>query len=121
MTFPIRLLGAVSALALLTASCAKLWDIHGPRTVSVAATGGAVTVNHGERLRIPLANDAAGGYEWRRVEPPVMMVVLEGPSDPEGFNFTPVRSGEEKLRFEHRPVSGQGTADRVVSYDITVR
>ncbi|HEY5898208.1 MAG TPA: hypothetical protein VIV54_11620 [Burkholderiales bacterium] len=105
---------------LLGGGCANLWDIHAPRTVSVGPGGGAVTVNHGERLRIGLASDASG-YEWRRVEPPVMMVVMEGPPDAQGFNFTPVRSGEEKLRFEHRPASGEGTADRVLSYDITVR
>ena len=36
------------------------------------------------------------------------------------MNFTPVRSGEEKLLLEYRPVSGTGPAQRVVSYDVTV-
>lgn len=111
----------LALLALSLAGCAKLADVHGPKIVMAGANGGPVTVNHGARLRIPLAGDAAGGYEWRRVEPPTMMVIVEGAPDAQGFNFTPVRTGEEKLRFEYRPVSGEGMAQRVVSYDITVR
>ena len=41
-------------------------------------------------------------------------------ADTQGFSFTPVRSGEEKLRMEYRPVQGEGVAQRVVSYDVTV-
>ena len=107
-------------LALALAGCASFWDVHAPKTVVAGEEGGAVTVNHGDRLRLPLASDAAGAYEWRRVEPKILMVVAEGPPEADGMNFTPVRSGEEQLRLEYRPVSGAGTAQRTVSYDITV-
>jgi hypothetical protein len=78
-----------------------------------------VTVKHGNRLRLPLATKAEDGYEWRRVEPQVLSVVAEGPADPEGITFTPVRSGEEKLRLEYRPLAG-GPAQRTVDYTVTV-
>jgi len=108
-------------LALAVAGCASRWgDVHAPKTVLASEEGGAVTVHHGARLHIPLANDPAGAYEWRRVEPQILMVVAESPPDAEGQYFTPVRSGEEKLRLEYRPVGGEGKAQRVVSYDVTV-
>jgi len=108
-------------LALAVAGCASRWgDVHAPKTVVADEAGGAVTVNHGARLQIPLVNDPAGVYEWRRVEPQILRIVAEGPADAEGQYFTPVRSGDEKLRLEYRPVSGQGAAQRAVSYDITV-
>jgi hypothetical protein len=115
-----RLPALLSACALLLSGCAAFWDIHAPKTVWAEDQGGAVMVKHGDRLRVPLATDPASGYEWRRVEPPILRVVAEGPGDQEGINFTPVRSGEEKLRLEYRPVSGNGAAQRVVSYDVTV-
>ena len=108
-------------LTFALAGCASRWgDPHAPKTVVADEAGGAVTVNHGARLQIPLVNDPAGAYEWRRVEPEILRIVLEGPPDAEGQHFTPVRSGEEKLRLEYRPVGGEGTAQRVVSYDVTV-
>jgi hypothetical protein len=122
MKSPFAQAAAASLLVLLAGGgCARLLDIHGPKTVSAGADGGAVTVRHGQRLRIPLAADPKGGFEWRRVEPPIMRVVLEGPPDENGLNFTPVRDGEEKLSFEYVPVAGERTAQRTVSYDITVR
>lgn len=113
-------LPAAAFLVAALGGCSTVWDPHAPKTVTAQAEGGALTVKHGQRLRVALASDPASGYEWHRIEPPIMNVVLEGPPDAEGFSFTPVRSGEEKLRFEYRPVAGQGTAERVVSYDITV-
>lgn len=118
MISPMRLPAILSLL--LLGGCAGFWDIHAPKTVWAGEQGGAVTVKHGDRLRVPLGTDVASGYEWRRVEPPILMVVAEGPGDQEGINFTPVRSGEEKLRLEYRPVIGEGEAKRVVSYDVTV-
>jgi hypothetical protein len=106
---------------LLLGGCARFMDVHAPKTVTAGADGGEVTVRHGQRLRIPLAADPQGAFEWRRVEPPIMHVVLEGAPDPNGLSFTPVRDGEEQLRFEYRPVSGDGKPQRIVSYDITVR
>ena len=120
-----RTLVAAGSLCLLS-GCAwvnnfsGIRDPHGPKTVWADEEGGAVTVKHGDRLRIPLANDPAGAFEWRRVEPPIVMIMPEGPPDTQGFTFTPVRSGEEKLRMEYRPVTGEAVAQRVVSYDVTV-
>ena len=111
-----RLLGAFLLLAL--GACAAV-DIHGPKTVVAPAEGGRVTVSHGNRLRLPLATKANDGYEWRRVEPQILRVVAEGPADPQGISFTPVRSGVEKLQLEYRPLNG-GAAQKTVSYDITV-
>ena len=31
-----------------------------------------------------------------------------------------MRSGEEQLRLEYRPVSGEGAPQRIVSYNVTV-
>lgn len=121
MTSLIARAAAVSLLIILAAGCAGLRDIHAPKTVTAGADGGAVTVRHGERLRIPLAADPKGAFEWRRVEPPIMRVVLEGPPDEHGLNFTPVRDGDEQLRLEYVPLTGERTAQRTVSYDITVR
>jgi hypothetical protein len=98
--------------------CAGLWDIHGPKTVVANANGGAVTVEHGDRLRVPLTTE--NGYEWRRVEPRILTIVAEGPSDGQGLNFTPVRTGTEQLRLEYRPLTGDAAAQLTVSYDVTV-
>jgi hypothetical protein len=119
MTFRIQRLAAASAFALLVAGCANLWDVHAPATVRAGPDGGAVTVKHGERLLIPFY--AQPDHEWRRMEPRVLNVVLEGPPNAEsGMFFTPVRSGEETLRFEYWPLSGATAPVRTVSYDVTV-
>jgi hypothetical protein len=34
--------------------------------------------------------------------------------------MTPIRSGKSTLRFEELPASGEGTAQRVLSYEVTV-
>jgi len=109
---------ALISLFALGGCFAKSWDPHAPSTIVAPEEGGSVTVPHGARLRVPLAADA--GYEWRRVEPQVLTVVAEGPADPEGQMFTPVRTGDEKVRFEYRPLTGEAAAQRAVSYDITV-
>ncbi|MFN2645541.1 MAG: hypothetical protein ABR570_11155 [Burkholderiales bacterium] len=114
----IALLGVCAALAGCTGS--GRWDPHAPRTVTASEQGGQVVVQHGDRLRLPLASDPAGAYEWRLVEPPVRMVVAEGPPGEQGINLTPVRTGEEQLRLEYRPVASEGPAQRSVSYDVTV-
>jgi len=108
-------------LALALGGCfAKHWDPHAPATVFAPQDGGAVRVLHGSRLRIPLENEDPK-FEWRRVEPQIMRVVAEGPPDQQGQTFTPVRTGEEKLRLEYRPIGPEGgEAKRVLTYDITV-
>ena len=112
---------AILVAAIALAGCSTTRDPHAPKTIVAASNGGSITVNHGERLRIPLAADAKAGFEWRRIEPRIMSVVAEGAPDAQGFRFTPVRSGTEKLRFEYRPVAAEGAAQKTVSYDVTVR
>ena len=108
------------SLAVLLAGCATNWvDPHRWKTVEAPANGGSVTVKHGQQLRLPLATNANDGYEWRRVEPEILSVVSEGPADANGLSFTPVRSGEEKLRLVYRPIAG-GEAQRTVDYTVTV-
>lgn len=122
MTFPIQRLAAASTLALSAlalSACANFWDIHAPKTVTAGPDGGAVTVKHGQRLLIQLADWE--GYAWRRMEPQLLNVVIQGLPDEHGMLFTPVRSGEEKLRFEYWKLDGAAAPERAVSYDITVR
>lgn len=98
-----------AALALLLlAACATSWDPHAPRTVVAGEQGGAVTVRHGQRLRIELPNIAA----WTRDEPEVVAVVPQGPPEADAWMFTPVRNGRETLRF--------AMAERTVTYEVTV-
>lgn len=109
------------AVVVLLAGCSTTRDPHRPKTIFAPADGGRVALKHGQRLRVPLAAEADPAFEWRRVEPPVMTVIAEGAPDAQGFNLTPVRSGQEKLVFEYRLVSGEGAAQKSVSYDVTVR
>jgi hypothetical protein len=119
MTYRIQRLAVASVLALLVTGCANFWDVHAPSTVRAGPDGGAVTVKHGERLLIPFY--AAEGFEWRRMEPRLLKVVVQGPPDPAyGMLFTPVRSGEEKLRFQYWRLDGSTTPVRDVAYDVTV-
>ena len=111
------LLAAVIALA----GCSTTRDPHRPKLITAGANGGAVTVNHGQGLWIPLATDSAGTHEWRRVEPPIVTAVAMGAPYPHGIYMTPVRTGTEKLRFEYRPLTGEGAAQKAVTYDLTVR
>ena len=106
MTTTTRLLALLSAAALAGCATGSL-DPHRPKTIEARAEGGEVRIDHGQRLRIPL------GAEWRRREPPVMAVVLEGAPQPDSHLFTPVRTGRETLKFE--------SAQKTVSYDIEVR
>jgi predicted secreted protein len=107
-------------LTLALAGCSTTWDPHAPKTVMANEEGGSVTVQHGDRLHLPLVADPTGAYEWRLVQPVLPIVLAEGPPTEEGFDFTPVRDGEETLRLEYRPVSGEGAAQRSVAYDVTV-
>lgn len=112
---------ATIAVAILISACSTTRDPHAPKTIQAGDAGGAITLNHGQRLFIRLPSDPASGYEWRRVEPPILAVVAVGAPLPEGQWFTPMRSGTEKLRFEYRPLLGEAPAQKVVSYDVTVR
>jgi hypothetical protein len=98
-------------VCLLLAGCSTTWDPHAPRTITAPESGGEVEVKHGQRLQVKLPAAAQGG-EWRLREPVTPVVIAEGAPAPDGIRMTPVRSGEEVLRFE----DGQ----RSVSYRITV-
>jgi hypothetical protein len=106
MTSTMRL-AALLSFALLAGCATGSLDPHRPKTIEARAEGGKVRVAHGQRLRIPL------GAEWHRSEPPIMAVVLEGAPQPDAQMFTPVRTGQETLKFE--------SAQKTVSYDIEVR
>ena len=111
----------LAAVALAGCATGRL-DPHAPKTVVAAGDGGRVTIKHGQRLRIPLTvGDSA--FEWHPLEPQIVAVMAQGSPDDQGFLFTPVRSGSEKLVFEYRPLEGEGegAAQKAVSYDVTVR
>jgi hypothetical protein len=101
------------------AGCSTTWDLHAPRTVVAPEKGGAVEVDHGHRLLVKLPA-AAEGSEWRPREPMTMVVIAEGPVDEVGLRMTPVRSGKQTLRFEELPKQGDGSPQRVLSYEVTV-
>lgn len=96
---------------LLLAGCSTTWDPHAPKTVVAPESGGDVEVKHGQRLQVKLPS-AAQGSEWRLREPMTPVVIAESAPAADGIRMTPVRSGEQTLRFE----DGQ----RSVSYKITV-
>jgi hypothetical protein len=98
-------------IVFLLAGCSTTWDPHAPRTITAPETGGDVTVKHGQRLQVKLPAAAAGG-EWRTREPMTPVVIAEGAPAADGIRMTPVRSGEETLRFED--------GERSVSYKVTV-
>jgi len=104
---------------LLLAGCSTTWDPHMPRTTTAPENGGEVEVSHGNRLLVRLPAPAQG-LEWRQREPMTMVVMAEGLPGEEGLRMTPIRSGKSTLRFEELPASGEGAAQRVVSYEVTV-
>lgn len=100
-------LAALLSFAFLSGCATGSLDPHRPKTIEARADGGKVSLDHGQRLRIPL-----GGTEWRRIEPPVMAVVAEGAPQPDAQMFTPVRTGKQTLKFE--------APNRSVTYEIEV-
>lgn len=99
-----------AAFAAGLAGCSTTRDPHAPRTITVGEQGGAVQVQHGQRLRIELPG--VGNYAWSREEPQMPVVIAQGPPEGDVWMFTPVRSGKETLRF--------AMAQRAVSYEVTV-
>ena len=104
---------------LLVAGCSTTWDPHAPKTVVAPESGGDVQVKHGQRLQVKLPT-AGQGNEWRPREPMIMMVLAETAPEPDGVRMTPVRSGKETLRFDEVPLRGEPTAQRSVTYQVTV-
>ena len=103
----------------LVAGCSTTWDPHAPKTVTAPETGGEVQVKHGQRLQVKLPT-AAQGNEWRTREPITVAVMAETAPQPDGLRMTPVRSGKETLRFDEVPLRGEPTAQRSVTYQVTV-
>ena len=101
----------ITFIFLFLTACSTTWDPHAPGTVTAPETGGEVSVKHGQRLQVRLPA-VAEGSEWRLREPITPVVIAEGAPAADGIRMTPVRSGEETLRFE----DGQ----RSVSYKVTV-
>jgi hypothetical protein len=99
--------------------CSTTWDPHAPGTITAPESGGEVQVRHGQRLQVKLPA-AEEGSEWRTREPMTIAVMAVAAPERDGVRMTPVRSGKETLRFEERPLRGEGEAKRVVSYEITV-
>ena len=104
---------------LLLAGCSTTWDPHAPGTTEAPENGGEVKVSHGNRLLVRLPAPAQG-LEWRQHEPMTTVVMAEGLPREDGLRMTPIRSGKSTLRFEELPARGEGTAERVLSYEITV-
>jgi hypothetical protein len=101
------------------AGCSTTWDPHAPSTITAPESGGEVRVKHGQRLQVKLPA-AEEGNEWRTREPMTIAVMAVAAPERDGVRMTPLRSGMETLRFEERPLRGEGEAKRVVSYEITV-
>ena len=110
----------IACLALGGCISSSRWDPHAPRDITASAEGGQITVQHGDRLHLPLVADPKSGYEWRLAEPPIRMVMLEGAPTQQGINLTPLRTGDERLRVEYLPIEGTGKPQRTVSYDVRV-
>jgi hypothetical protein len=104
----------------LLVGCSTTWDPHAPGTITAPESGGEVQVRHGQRLQVKLPA-AEEGSEWRTREPMTIAVMAVAAPERDGVRMTPVRSGKETLRFEERPLRGEGEAKRVVSYEITVQ
>jgi hypothetical protein len=114
MTTRTRLKALLSATAasLVLAGCSTgSLDPHRPKTITASEEGGQVSLSHGQRLFVPLKSEP--GNDWKRIEPPIMMIIAESAPELDGVMFTTVRSGTETLVFQK--------ADRKVTYEIEVR
>jgi len=104
---------------LFLAGCSTTFDPHAPSTITAPESGGEVRVRHGQRLQVKLPA-AAQGNEWRTREPVTVVVMAETAPAADGLRMTPVRSGNETLRFDEVPLRGEGAAQRSVTYQVTV-
>ena len=68
----------VTCVALGGCASSNRWDPHSPRNVVASADGGAITVQHGDRLRVPLVAEPKSGYEWRRVDDNYVLAAVAG-------------------------------------------
>lgn len=127
----IRLMRTLALLvlsAVLLAGCARMWDPLALKTRSVTAddSGAEVALAHGQRLFVRLPSKPDSGYEWKLFEPMIGVVKAEGApqsgTDTELWTFTPVRDGEQALRFEYRrPRDYDAAPAGVVAYQVSVK
>src|SRR5688572_20207742 len=129
----------VPCCAVLLGGCGSLSDLlrlglPKPIEVTTDDSGADVKVAHGQQLIVRLPVLADSGYAWALREPMSAVVKPEGPpsvdkaqgtgaaSGVEVWIFTPVRDGQQQLRFEHRRgVQPDAPAAAVVSYNVSVR
>ena len=122
------------------AGCGSLWlpDVLGtglldPVRVTGDDSGAQITVMHGQQLIVRLPVLADSGYAWALREPMSPVVKPEGAPMPdkaqsqaasvsEVWVFTPVRNGQQQLRFENRRgTQPDAPPAGVVSYSVSVR
>lgn len=125
MLRPMRL-AALLMFSLLAGGCAWTPDLFQPKTVTAQAPGAVIELAHGQRLVVRLPTKPDAGYEWRLYEPLSAAIKPEGPPaaapDVELWTFTPVRDGEQTLRFEYRrPRDYEAAPAASVAYPVTVR
>jgi predicted secreted protein len=132
---------AAPLCASLVAGCGSLYvpdllklGLLDPVQLTGDDSGARVSVEHGQQLIVRLPVLADSGYTWALREPMSAVVKPEGAPTPdkppaaqaasssEVWIFTPVRNGEQQLRFENRRGSQPDAPPAgVVSYNITVR
>jgi hypothetical protein len=115
----LSLIVPILSLVLVLPACSTVLDPHAPDTIEAPENGGEVEVSHGNRLLVRLPAPAQG-LEWRQRVPMTMVVMADGLPGKEGLRMTPIRSGKSTLRFEELPERGEGSAQRTVSYEVTV-
>ncbi len=112
--------------SLLVGGCAGMRDLFAPRTLTAEQPGAPIALAHGQRLVVRLPTKPETGYEWRLYEPLSAVIKPEGPPSAaagvELWTFTPVRDGEQTLRFEYRqPRDYEAQPAASVAYRVTVR
>jgi predicted secreted protein len=112
--------------SLLVAACAGMRDPLRPKTVTADRPSEPIALAHGQRLVVRLPTKPDTGYEWRLYEPLSAAIKPEGPpvaaAGAELWTFTPVRDGEQTLRFEYRrPPDYEARPAESLAYPVTVR
>jgi predicted secreted protein len=125
MLAPMRI-ATVVILSLLAGGCAGMRDPFRPKTVTAEKPSEPIALAHGQRLMVRLPTKPDTGYEWRLYEPLSAAIKPEGPpasaAGVELWTFTPVRDGEQTLRFEYRRPRGHDVQPaESVAYPVTVR
>lgn len=113
-------------VSLLVGGCAGMRDPFRPKTVTADRPSEPIVLAHGQRLVVRLPTKPDTGYEWRLYEPLGAAIKPEGPpaaaAGVELWTFTPVRDGEQTLRFEYRRARDyEARPAESVAYPVTVR